>query len=224
MFKKISVLLLALVFALAFVGCTMGGANGELNYRLGIVTDPLTGEVVTTENRHDTNDPFDVSDEWLAVYLDGEGIPGSYFLILDSDGEIVNPEESGEYLSATHVPLFLVAQALGATVTWLEDSNEVTMDGLNGSISFEAGTNEFTVGGESISLGEVSAVIDGTLYVPLMFFRDVYGAASVSVQGGEVHINVHAQDDNDDADNETENDNESNNDVNDDDMNDNDMS
>jgi len=197
MLKKISILLLALLFALGFVGCTMGGANGELNYRLGIgVTDPDSGDT-TTPGADDLNDDFDPSDEWLAIYVDGEGIPGSYFLILDSDGEIVDPSESDEYLFATHVPLFLVAQTLGATVAWIEDSNEVTMDGLNGDITFNTGASEFMVDDESVSLTEPSAVIDGVLYVPLMFFRDVYGAASVTVQSGEVHINVHAADNDD---------------------------
>ena len=186
MWKKASILLLAMVFALAFVGCTMGGANGELNARF--TTDP-SGEPQTTA------DPFEPPDEWFAIYLDGEGIEGSYFLILDSDGEIVDPGESDEHMFATHAPLFLVAQALGATVAWVEDNGEVTMDGLNGEITFEAGTNNFTVDDESLSLAESSVVIDGTLYVPLMFFRDVYGANSVTTRNGEVHINVHAPDD-----------------------------
>ena len=95
----------------------------------------------------------------------------------------------------TLVPVRDVFEMLGATVTWVEDSGEVTMTGLNGEITFEAGASEFMVDDESFSLAASSVVMDGTLYVPLMFFRDIYGAGSVTVQSGEVHINTHAPDD-----------------------------
>jgi|GEM_PF-1168909 len=190
MFKKVSILLLALVFTLAFVGCSMGGANGDINYQLGI-TDPI-GNTAAPGHETDLNDAFGQPEEWPAIFINGEGLAGSYFLILDNDGEMVNLGESNEYISPTHVPLFLVAQALGAVVAWIEDTNEVTMNGLNGDITFEAGTNEFMVDNESVSLAESSAVIEGAVYVPIIFFRDVYGAAGVAVQSGEVHINVHA--------------------------------
>ena len=90
----------------------------------------------------------------------------------------------------THIPLIPVAEALGATVEWDADSGEVTLEGLNGEISFTVGTDEFQTDGREVRLNQPSQVVDGNLYVPILFFRDVFGAASAMFAGGIIEINT----------------------------------
>ena len=191
--KRASVLLLALMFAAVLFGCTMGGANGSVNYRIGLNGTTAPEETEPEENGYENGE----GEEWPGIFINGEGLPGSYFLILDSQGNVVEPGTSYEYIFPTHLPLIMVAEALDAEVNWNIYSGAVALTGLNGNITFEAGSNEFHVEGnaEPIALAQSSAVIDGILYVPSLFFRDVFGAGSVTASGGQVDINIHAPDD-----------------------------
>ncbi|MCL2374898.1 MAG: copper amine oxidase N-terminal domain-containing protein [Treponema sp.] len=191
MYKKAAILLLALVFALGLTSCiTMGGANGEHNYRLGIG--------VTTEESDDpeTAAPSNEAGPY-AIYVNGEGVEDSHFQVLTRDGELVDPEETDEALTPTHVPLIIVSQALNAAASWMESEGEVTMEGLDGEIRFEVGSDEFIVAGDIVSLDYPSTVIEGVLYVPLDFFTEVFGAFNVRVQDDTIYILVHAEDDDD---------------------------
>ncbi|MCL2401686.1 MAG: copper amine oxidase N-terminal domain-containing protein [Oscillospiraceae bacterium] len=125
---------------------------------------------------------IDLDYVWPTIFVNGEGIP-------DVDHMIV-----GDDIFPTHVPLIPVANALGVAVEIGEtDPMIVTLEGLNGDISFTLGSEDFTVNGEVITLNQPSVEIDGAVYVPVTFFRDVFGGSAFS-SGGEVHISTDAED------------------------------
>jgi len=95
----------------------------------------------------------------------------------------------------THVPLLPVAAALGVTVDIAESfPPEVTMNGLLGSINFTVGTYYFSVDGNLVELWQPSLLIDGEIYVPIPFFRDVYGMGRAAWMSGHVHLDMEPDD------------------------------
>jgi len=121
----------------------------------------------------------DVNYVWPTIFVNGEGIPGI-------DHRIV-----GDDIFPTHVPLIPVATALGVDSILILEVYPPIVDlaGLNGDISFTVGSEDFAVDGEVITLNQLSVEIDGVIYVPVMFFRDVFGGSAFS-SGGEVHISA----------------------------------
>jgi len=123
----------------------------------------------------------DDSFEGMAHYdivIDGEGLVGAHALFMDEEIDF-----------QTHVELVPVAEALDSYVTWNQETNEVTMEGRIGSISFTVGSNDFTVNGETVTLHHPSVDFYGTLYVPILFFRDVFGMPSAFSFEGRIYIN-----------------------------------
>ncbi|MCL2527039.1 MAG: copper amine oxidase N-terminal domain-containing protein [Defluviitaleaceae bacterium] len=98
------------------------------------------------------------------------------------------PRIVGDGYFPTHVPLEAIADALGSHVNWNHAEGDIVMEGLNGTIVFHAGMSDFAVGGSLITLNQPSIVIDGVIYVPIAFFRDVYGMNNAMVYGGHVVI------------------------------------
>ena len=99
----------------------------------------------------------------------------------------------------THVPLFPVAFALGVDEIETQDTDPpvIELDGLKGGISFVVGSEEFSVGGETVTLLDLHAsmAIRGEIYVPISFFRDVFGMGSALWMSGHVHIDAFAAED-----------------------------
>jgi len=96
----------------------------------------------------------------------------------------------------THVPLVPVANALGVTVsTAYSYPPHVTLEGLQGTIGFTVGTNTFTVGNQTVTLWHQSLLVDNEIYVPILFFRDVFGMGQAMWMGGIVYIDAEAFDD-----------------------------
>jgi len=95
----------------------------------------------------------------------------------------------------THIPLVPVAVALGVTVN-VDDAfpPQVAMQGLRGAISFTVGSYSFDVADSTIDLWQPSLLVDGDIYVPIAFFRDVYGMGTAAWMGGHVHLNTVADD------------------------------
>jgi len=87
--------------------------------------------------------------------------------------------------SPTHVPAAHVAWALGAEVTGA--GLDTAIEGLNGTIFFTVGSNEFDVNGETITLQHNTIQHNNVIYVPLSFFSDAFGG-SVSVDGNRIYI------------------------------------
>jgi len=93
----------------------------------------------------------------------------------------------------THIPLLPVADALEVEVV-LDDSDPqtVTLEGLRGVITFTVGSNDFNVDGESIELWQPSLLLGSEIYVPISFFRDVYGMGGAAWMSGHVYLDTHA--------------------------------
>ena len=117
--------------------------------------------------------------------MDGEGFNG---------GVVVN----GEFLPGaftmgedpafpTYVPLMHILAALDASV--YVQRPVVTVEGLLGTITFEIGSYDFDVDGTTITLPFNSFEVDGTIYVPIPFFREVFGMNNAYVMDGTVFIN-----------------------------------
>ena len=88
----------------------------------------------------------------------------------------------------THVVLMAVLRVLEAPVTSL--GGVVTVEGPGGTITFEINSEDYTVNGEVITLdGLPSFMVNGTVYVPIRFFRDVFGMNNAYFEGGTVQIN-----------------------------------
>ena len=90
------------------------------------------------------------------------------------------------------VPLRAVAEKLGATVTWDYDYHTVSVESPNGIIEFAPGQRIFSLDGEYVTIGDpaqTSLLIDERTYVPIRFFRDIFGMNNAYMHAGEAHIN-----------------------------------
>jgi len=172
--------------------------DGELAGRMLVVTyvmatfsiPPQTTpiQIIVLYERAETGPEFvELPDDWdggtddyiphYDVLIDGEGLVGAHVIFVGEDA-----------IFPTHAELVPVAAALGAEVEWNQETNEVVLEGLNGSISFIAGSYDFTVNGETITLYQPSVDFYGTLYVPVLFFRDIYGMPSAYSFEGRIYI------------------------------------
>ena len=148
MIKKVGLASLMIVLVLALTAC--GASEEETNYN-GNVNEIESGEI-----------------DWsrYPIIVNGVGITDSF--------QTVGEDE----IFPTHVPLVAVAEAFDVEVEWDEDTDEVMLEGLNGEITFTVGSAVFEVDGRRVTLGQPSVEIDDTIYVPTLFFRDVFGAGS----------------------------------------------
>jgi len=126
---------------------------------------------------------YDDVDPHYCIVVDGEGLVGPMAIFLDPDVDF-----------QTHVELNPVAEFLGSEVHWDQETGDVTLEGKNGSISFVVGSNAFTVDGQTVTLNHDSVDFYGTVYVPVLFFRDVFGMGSAYSFEGHIYINTEADD------------------------------
>ncbi|MCL2383559.1 MAG: copper amine oxidase N-terminal domain-containing protein [Oscillospiraceae bacterium] len=165
MIKTVGLVLLALVMLVAFTAC--GAQEDEYN------------------NGNEGNG-YENGEENLGGEMDWDRYP----IIVNGVGITDETQMIGEdAIWPTHVPLVAVMEALEKSVE--VDGDEVTVEGLNGEITFTVGSTDFEVDGERIVLPQSSVEVDGTIYVPLRFFRDVFGG-SAYFSGGNVFVNTAA--------------------------------
>ena len=96
------------------------------------------------------------------------------------------------------VPLRVIAQPLGISVTWngngtvTVDTGEMHMTITIGEDSYQAITSiEGAVGATApLSLGAAPYVVDGTTYVPLEMFNVLLGSGAVNLEAGKIVINT----------------------------------
>jgi len=137
---------------------------------------------------------YEVADVYIPRYDEGEIVdPPQYIydnIIINGHPLVgVNHRIVGDdNIFPTHVPLVPVAEALGSGVNWDRADNSITMDGINGPIAFPVGSDSFVSGGTIVTLGQPSVEIDGVVYVPILFFRDVFGMRNAMFYGGHVVI------------------------------------
>ena len=169
---KVVLILILAVALLALSACGNGGGNeGDNGYQ-----DPVT----LPETLPEELGPDDVH-ELTEVEIIVNGMPLTGVSALTADGDIW----------PTHVPLPEVAYAMGVTVTGAGE--EIALEGLYGPIWFIVGSNDFTVNDEVVTLAWPSIREGGTVYVPITFFREVFGAGAF-VDGGTVVINSETND------------------------------
>jgi len=178
--KKFKVL--SLVFILAMLGLSAcsdeetAGDSNDSNYERP-VTLP------------DTIDPEDEEDwyiDWTNydIIVNGVGVTNANHRIFD-DGYF-----------PTHIPLMPVVVALGFDgVIYDGNPKAVSLEGINGAISFVVGSYDFTLNDEVITLFHPSVEYNGDIYVPIPFFRAVFGAGNAGWMGGYTYIDTHAVDD-----------------------------
>ena len=121
-------------------------------------------------------------DDWPVIIIDGVGLAGSYTITV------------GESDFPTHIPLVMVAEALNSTVHWNTDTNAVALTGRNGNITFTAGNANYMVQNEAFDWLAPSVVQNGNLYVPIPFFRVVFGMGQSAWFGGHVTISTEGDD------------------------------
>jgi hypothetical protein len=121
---------------------------------------------------------YDWSSPWeqYDIIVNGRGLPG------------VQPITVGDYIFPTHVPLRAVLDALDVDISWDNALQQITFEGLKGPISFVAGSAQFTVAGEIITLNQLSVVVNDRTYVPLSFFREIFGMNNAYFEGGHIFI------------------------------------
>jgi len=98
----------------------------------------------------------------ISIVLDGRELRGD-----------VAPQIIG---GRTMIPLRLIFEALGATVTWDEATQTVTGQQGNITIILVRGSRNATVGGRAVTLDQPAQIITGRTMVPLRFVAESLGA------------------------------------------------
>jgi len=160
---KVSLLALSLVFVVALVGCNTASADAEAD----------TDYVAVDEAQ-----PVDEVTDWstVPVKVDDVEVIGSSSYAADGD------------IWPTHVSLEPVVEALGGSFSVSPDGGEVDVTGINGLINFKIGSDIVAVNGETVELPAATLESDGTIYVPIAFFTEAYGAQSAFFSSGNVFI------------------------------------
>jgi len=118
-----------------------------------------------------------------------------YPIIIDGQGLRANIHTAAGSDFPTHVPLIPVAEALGADVDIQDgDPMRISLTGRRGLIRFTVGSDSFNVGNDTVSLWQPSLLVDDEIYVPIPFFRDVFGMGNAMWMGGHVYIDTQASD------------------------------
>ena len=170
--KRILLISAAVLLMFVFFACTENESYNE----------PIYSPTAPPETELPPYDEDEEWPEWPTIIIDGVGLEGSY---------LANP--LGE-IFPTHIPLEMVANALGATVESDDAGYVSVISGFNGDITFTPETNVFYVEGEAVELQLQAYIEDDVIYVPIAFFRDVFGAGSATLESGEVHIRTHLAD------------------------------
>jgi len=213
MLKKFLLISLALLLTLSFVVACNGENEsiGDENYETPVTELPDEDELYYEDDYEELleeeNEPEDdyedlsdgeaylddetyLDDEGLdadvfdyPVVVDGVGVPGASLMTIGDDE-----------IFPTHVSLMALDLTLGMDVFWRLDTNEASLTTLNGFASFTVGSAEFTIGGEVITLEHETVRVDEEIFVPISFFRDVYGAAGAYFADGSVFIDTEETD------------------------------
>ena len=179
--KSVIAVVLAALLAMILVGCSMGG-SGDFLFPPDETTTSPPGHVDPGPDLVQTG-----------VFVNGDLVPGARFLTLDDQGNAVEPSVPGEFMPATHLPLTVVAQAIGQDVIWNRATGEVTLVAMTvspGNIAFDVGSNSFMLDGQPVQLETAAFEVNGELYAPLDFFTNVFGLSSVVPAAGRVDVRV----------------------------------
>ena len=92
---------------------------------------------------------------------------------------------------AFYVPFRAVVNLLGfgSTVSWDNDTRQITVSNGTDSIAFAAGSNQFTVGNDVVELVSPALILNDRAYVPFNFFSQVFGMNNAYMHAGQIFIN-----------------------------------
>ncbi|MBD2844275.1 trypsin-like peptidase domain-containing protein [Paenibacillus sp. IB182496] len=91
--------------------------------------------------------------------------------------------------NTTLVPMRPIFEALGAGITWVQQTQTVIAGKDGRIISIKVGAGQAVVDGQSVELVTPAILIDGATMVPLRFVATVLGAeVRFAKESGEVHI------------------------------------
>jgi len=172
MMKKTKIVLLFVVAIamLAFSACGGGTTTPTPTPTPEPTPDPGYELPITLPEEIDPDEEFGDYD----IFVNGVGLPGVHPLTLEDE------------IFPSHVPLVPVAEALGAFVATARD--EVLLEGIIGPIFFTVGSEDFLVDGQTVTLFHPSIEEDGVIYVPILFFRDVFGVGTAFFEGNQAII------------------------------------
>ena len=87
------------------------------------------------------------------------------------------------------VPLRALSEAVGATVDWDQDLQQITIQHTKGNIQLNAGTNELILNNEPMSIQAAPYVENGETWVPVRLFENNLGySLSADPQSGIVDL------------------------------------
>jgi len=169
---KLAALLILATVALTLSACARTETTQEPNQPTNnglLYVDVTTGDV-----------------DWAGIHIIIDGRKGIVADLHTAEGEDF----------PTHVPLIPVTRALGIEVHMeYSDPMGAALEGLLGPISFTIGSPRFMVSNRTVDLWHPPILVNGEIYVPIPFFRDVYGMGQAMWMGGIVYIDAEAFDD-----------------------------
>ena len=102
----------------------------------------------------------------------------------------------GDSLFPNYVPLRAVTEMMGITPQWHSATRGVSVDSPRGIITMAIGQNYYTVtfpDGLAVTyvLDDAPVLVNGRTYVPVRFFRDVFGFNNAWWAGGNISLDTH---------------------------------
>ncbi|MCL1844200.1 MAG: copper amine oxidase N-terminal domain-containing protein [Defluviitaleaceae bacterium] len=118
----------------------------------------------------------------IVITMDGVsfGVPGA------------NHATVGDSIFPNYVPLRAITEILGFVPEWNAETREITVDGLRGEITFRVDMPYYAVvsptGAASTYTLDPPIIINDITYVPVRFFRDVFGFNNAWWTGGNISL------------------------------------
>ena len=184
--------LLMIVFMLVFVvaACTNGEPSSNADETAGSpadesvveptpappVDEPIAEPVPPIEEDLDEEDLIVIEVPDGDITVNGRVIPGTILETFDGSNQ------------PTHASLWVLGSAMEWDVYWQFDTGDVSFMGVDGFIHFIVGSKDYKVGDTVITLDRESVRVDDEVYVPIEFFKDVFGADRVEFSNGHLYI------------------------------------
>jgi len=190
MLLLVFVMVVMLVFAVA--SCTNGEPLGDAEEPAGSgsssdesaaeptpappIDEPIAVPVPPIEENLDEEDFIVIEVPDAAITVNGRVIPGTSLEAFDGSNQ------------PTHASLWVLGSALEWDVYWQFDTGDVSFMGVDGFIHFIVGSKDYKVGDTVIKLAHESVRVDDEVYVPIEFFKEVFGAERVELSNGHLYI------------------------------------
>lgn len=141
------------------------------------------------------SEDFDPANYEIIITINGlsRGVPNANFVII-TNGTIRDILDTladmGDAL--IYVPLRVITEMLGFTPEWNAATREVLLNSPRGEITFRIWEASYIVESSSgiVNIYDIppAVIIDSRTYVPLSFFRKVFGFNNAWWEGGHIHL------------------------------------